>query len=301
MSIATSLALTGLGGLAYKFDRRQKYEKAPEVAIPFDEYGVKVYKKELTERWSRISLMTSSFLSDFFSIKPYYYPFKGFKEMQLNVAGYMPTITRLYLLYCLSFATVFGIYWVTITPVYFSILLVFGPFGFILTGLHSLLHANLLTMLFLRMSHFNNQLTIVCMKTYGLTVDKDARPTKHFVPLNSLYFWTYYLPYKTMKYGIGFIVLSILLSISFLPIFGPIIFSVIIAPFVSKIYFSKMFRLRGFDDRRREEIFFNRFGLYASFGIVASLTETIPIFSALFISFNTIGCTLLGIEMKLLD
>ena len=168
-------------------------------------------------------------------------------------------------------------------------------------GLHSLLHANLLTMLFLRMSHFNNQLTIVCMKTYGLTVDKDARPTKHFVPLNSLYFWTYYLPYKTMKYGIGFIVLSILLSISFLPIFGPIIFSVIIAPFVSKIYFSKMFRLRGFDDRRREEIFFNRFGLYASFGIVASLTETIPIFSALFISFNTIGCTLLGIEMKLLD
>ncbi|CCD26422.1 Lds1p NDAI_0H02480 [Naumovozyma dairenensis CBS 421] len=300
MSFLGSLALTGIGAAVYKYDKDQKFEKHPNIQVPFEDYRQKVYTKEYKLMKNRVHILFKNFLSELFTGSPEKYPFQAFTELSKNRSDYSLTVLTVLTIYLIMFSLVLGFYWISITPIYSVLFMVFGPVGMVITGLHSVLHANMFTLLFMRMSHINNNLVNTCLKIHTKDDLKNRKkPIKYYVPINSLYFWIYQLPVKGVKYILGISILMILLSISFLPVVGPIAFHFMITPFVTKIYFSKFLRLKSYSNVERYEIFFQKFGMYTSFGMAAVLLESIPIVSGIALSTNTIGITLLGLQTKI--
>ena len=123
---------------------------------------------------------------------------------------------------------------------------------------------------------------------------------KRQVPVNSVYFWAYYFPFKLVKYILGLIVLLALLFVSFFPLVGPILFHILISPFIAQIYFSKVLRLQKFNNLQRRENFYLHAGQYASFGLLAGLIESVPVLAGFAISTNTIGSVLLNIDYPMI-
>ncbi|ONH78918.1 Outer spore wall protein LDS1 [Saccharomyces cerevisiae] len=297
MSFTGSLALAGIGGLVYKFGGGQSYEKLPYVNIPFNKYLDKVYKKHFSKVMSRTRYVLMNFFKDAFTGGAFMYPFKGFLEFNTNKSSYSTTMLGILSSYLIMFALVSFVYWATITPMYTAFLIVLGPIGLFIAIFHSFLQANVFTLLFMRLSHFNNHLVEVCLEKNGLEENlSEVKPIKYYVPINSIYFWAYYFPFKLVKYMLGLSVLFVLLVISFFPLIGPILFHILISPFITQIYFTKVLRLQNFDNIQRRENIYLHAGQYASFGFLAGLIESVPILAGFAISTNTIGSVLFNLD-----
>ncbi|CAI4054544.1 Lds1p SKDI_01G0540 [Saccharomyces kudriavzevii IFO 1802] len=297
MSFTGSLALAGVGGLVYKFGGGQSYVKLPHVNIPFNQYLDKVYKEHFTKVVNRTRNVLMNFFKDAFTGGAFMYPFRGFMEFNANKGSYSTAMLGILSSYLVMFALVSFVYWATITPMYTAFLIVLGPVGLFIAILHSFLQANVFTLLFMRLSHFNNHLVEVCLKKKGLEQALEgAKPIKYYVPINSVYFWAYYFPFKLIKYILGSVVLSALLLLSFFPLAGPILFHILISPFIAQIYFTKVLRLQNFSNIQRRENIYLHAGQYASFGFSAGLIESVPILAGFAISTNTIGSVLLNLD-----
>lgn len=137
----------------------------------------------------------------------------------------------------------------------------------------------------------------MCLEKNGLEENlSEVKPIKYYAPINSIYFWAYYFPFKLVKYMLGLSVLFVLLVISFFPLIGPILFHILISPFITQIYFTKVLRLQNFDNIQRRENIYLHAGQYASFGFLAGLIESVPILAGFAISTNTIGSVLFNLD-----
>lgn len=194
-------------------------------------------------------------------------------------------------------------YFVTILPVYLALLAFLGPLGLALAYIHFLLQSNMLTMMVLRTTQLNNPLFDETLEHNGKeafvkeAIQKAALPVRYYVPFNTYYFWFNYLPWKIAEYTLGFGVLATLLLISFIPIFGPILFNALISPFIARIYFSRFLRLKRLDNKQRNDEFYLNFGTYLSFGFTAGQLEILPFVSGFTYSSNMVGSGLLAIKV----
>ncbi|GAV53733.1 hypothetical protein ZYGR_0AK02350 [Zygosaccharomyces rouxii] len=299
MSFAGSLILTGLGAFIYKYDHDQQFERHPDSQLTVKEYGHQVFRKEGESLTKRISKASANFVNEFFDGSAFLYPNKGVQMFLTHKSDYALSMLGILAIYLLMFTLVSMFYWGTITPMYTTFFAVFGPPGMILTWIHSFLHTNMLTMMFMRLCHFNNHMVTVTLKLKGLETVYNKDPIKYYVPLSTLYFWIFFLPLKIIKYLLGFIGLITLLLISSFPVLGPPAFHLLIAPFISKAYFTKIMRLQGVDSIKRYNRIFDHFGQYAAFGSAAGLLENIPLLAGFALCTNTIGGALWGIDQKL--
>lgn len=294
MSFAGSLLLTGVGALMYKYDRTQILRKSPE-----SQSSTKFYKKKYESSSARAYRVVGNFLNEFFNGSSFLYPLRGIRFFFNNTAELSLPITGIFTLYLVMYSVVSVVYWSTITPVYTALLAIFGPPGILLAWTHSILQTNLLTMMFMRLCHFNNELTLITLSRSGFKKGFNKKPIKYYVPMNSAYFWTFHLPWKSFKYFLGFVSLVILLVVSSIPLIGPLLFTFIVAPFIAKVYFSKILRLNGLSNIQRSDEFLDHYGQYCAFGLVAGFLENFPILAGLALCTNTIGGALWGIDREL--
>lgn len=299
MSFAGSLILTGIGALIYKYDHDQQFERHSDSQLPIKDYAHKVFRKEGESFTNRVSNASGNFVNEFFDGSAFLYPNKGVQMFLQNKSDYALSILGVLAIYLLMFTLVSMFYWGTITPMYTTFFVVFGPPGMILTWIHSFLHTNMLTMMFMRLCHFNNHMVSVTVKLKGMDTVYNKDPVKYYVPVSTLYFWIFYLPLKSFKYLLGFLGLLCLLLISAFPVFGPAIFHMLVAPFISKAYFTKIMRLQGLDSIKRYNNIFDHFGQYAAFGLAAGLLENIPFLAGFALCTNTIAGSLWGIDQQL--
>ncbi|QLL34056.1 hypothetical protein HG536_0F03810 [Torulaspora globosa] len=294
MSFAGSLLLTGVGALVYRYDRSQILRKSPE-----SQFGTKYYKKKYDSSATRAYSVVGNFLNEFFNGSSFLYPLKGVRFFFNNTKELCVPILGVFSLYLLMYFVVSVVYWSTITPVYTALFAIFGPPGLLLAWTHAILQTNLLTMMFMRLCHFNNELTFITLQASGFKKGFNKKPIKYYVPINSVYFWTFHLPWKSLKYFMGFVSLVLLLVVSSIPLIGPLIFTFLISPFIAKIYFSKILRLNGLSNIQRNDEFFDHYGQYCAFGIVAGFLENFPILAGFALCTNTIGGALWGIDRDL--
>lgn len=299
MSFAGSLFLTGVGAMVYKYDQSQVFQRHPDSQLEFKDFNSKVYKKEGDSLNQRVSKAFANFFSDFFDGSAFLYPIKGIQEFFKNKHDYALTVLGVWALYLFMYVIVSMVYWATITPVYTALFAIFGPTGLILAWIHSFMQTNLLTMMFMRVCHINNHLAVTTFKRNGYENYFNKDPIRYYVPISSIYFWTFYLPLKLVKYFIGFITLVGLLVISSIPLIGPPMFHLLVSPFIAKVYFSKSLRLKGLNNIQRYNGFFEHFGQYYAFGISASALENFPIFTGFALCTNTISGALWAIEQSL--
>lgn len=296
MSFAGSLFLTGVGALVYKYDVGQVYQVHPDSELSFKDFNQKVYKKKGESLTYRMSRALGNFFNDFFDGSAFLLPFKGIREFFKFKGEYALSVLGIFALYLLMYTVVSIVYWATITPVYTAMFAIFGPTGLLVACIHSFLHANALTMMFMRLCHFNNHLSVIAFKQHGYSQVFSKAPIRYYVPMGSIYFWTFYFPLKIFKYFLGTIVLIGLLVVSSLPLVGPPTFSYLISPFIAKVYFSKVLRLKGYDNFQRQNEFYEHFGQYFAFGFSCGILENIPIFAGFALCTNTIAGALWGMQ-----
>ncbi|KAG0658864.1 hypothetical protein C6P45_002060 [Maudiozyma exigua] len=305
MSVATSLILTGIGGFFYKYDNNLNYEIDPNISLSVYDYKEKLIIPKCKQYQEYITLAVVNFFQASLNNQPFVYPLRGFLELLYYPNNYLSTTVGTFILYLISYIGITLLFWATLTPLYIGFFIILGPLGVLLAMVHTFLQSNLLTMMFIRLSHISSKLTILCLNEYlsgnDLSTSETIPMTKYYVPIGCTYFWVYYLPMKLLKYTMALLILIILLTISSMPIIGPVLFHLLVSPIITKIYLSKLLRLQKMDKEQRYNIFVTHFGCYTSFGMVASLIETIPIISGFAISTNTIGSTLLALETLSVD
>ncbi|CCH58264.1 hypothetical protein TBLA_0A04710 [Henningerozyma blattae CBS 6284] len=301
MSFVGTLALTGLGSLIYKYDTNQIFEKHPNVELSIKEYYSKVYKKEakqLSERY--ISSLVNFFpgVLDGYSLA---YPFRGCHELLKNLPEY--SMISLWMLtgYLLMFSLTGFAYWATITPMYIALFGILGPPGILIVILHSFIHINMLTMMYMRMAHYNNKLVMKYLNVHGVPKSFTKIPVKYYIPFFSTYYWLYEFPSKLIKYTCGTIVLLVLMTFSTIPLFGPLFFNIVISPVITRIYVSKYLRLRGVNNIQRYEHLYENFGSYTAFGLSCAIIESIPIVSGFALCSNTLAAVMWGIKREELN
>lgn len=296
MSFAGSCILTGIGGLLYKFDHHQKYVKLPESDVMLTQLNSKVYRKKLNHLKLRIPRTSINFFKDFFDGTSYAYPFKGVVELFKNFGHYRVPFAGIFIVYLFMYSLVSLAYWATITPMYTAAMLFLGPLGLVIAILHTFLHTNALTMMFMRVSHLQNPLVKKIAFVTNYQEFSKTNPIKYYVPITSSYFWLFYLPKQTLKYIFGFFIFLGLMGLCAIPIVGPFAYSLVISPFISKVYISKLLRLKGLSEKQRYDRFLDHLGKYTIFGIFAGLLETIPGISGIALSTNTVAATLWGMN-----
>ena len=303
MSVATSLILTGIGGFFYKYENDLNYEIDPNISLSVYDYKEKIIMPKCKQYQEYITLAMVNFFQTSLNNQPFVYPLRGFLELLYYPNNYLSTTVGTFILYLISYIGITLLFWVTLTPLYIAFFIILGPLGVSLAVIHTFLQSNLLTMMFMRLSHITSKLTIICFNNNSNgnedSISQTVSMTKYYVPIGCTYFWVYYLPMKLLKYSIALLILIILLTISSMPIIGPILFHLLISPIITKIYISKLLRLQKLDKDQRMNLFVTQFGCYTSFGSICSLIECIPIISGFAISTNTIGVTLLALETLL--
>ncbi|CCF60426.1 hypothetical protein KAFR_0K00710 [Kazachstania africana CBS 2517] len=288
MSFALSLLLTGAGGLAYKFDREQILKPHPGIKYDFNDYNLHGLKRCFKESLERCETGAKNFIPLF--RKSLFYPLKGMVTLARNKKLYASEVIYIQSVYCVMYFIILTLYLNTITPMYVSFLALLGPLGVMIATLHGLLHANLLTMMFMRMSHFQAKLVILtCKREPDVPIYPIGKPVKYYIPWNCKYFWLVYFPLKFVKYLYGYIVLCVLLVISALPIIGPFLFHFLVSPFITKIYFSKNLRINGVSNINRQNFFYDNLGSYVAFGLTAGFLESIPIIAGFMLSVNSMS------------
>lgn len=298
MSITTTLVLTAIGGIYFKTDDNQIYMKDRSITDKVNSTSnhKSVYSREFERLKERTISLFQNFFVDLIKNKPFLYPLKGIREFFKHSKVYSHVSLLSVLWYLLSFAIITVLYWATLTPSYFGLFMGLGPIGVALASLHSILHCNMLVMMFMRFTQQKNDIITDCIHQYNFTTFKQQQPIKYYFPKSSKEFWFFHLPKQTAKYLVGSCVLLTLFNISFIPIIGPVTFNLIVSPVIGKIYFSKLLRLQGYSNIQRDDLFFKHLGFYTSFGITIALLESIPIVSGFVITTNTIGTAMWLIE-----
>ncbi|EDO15806.1 hypothetical protein Kpol_1040p19 [Vanderwaltozyma polyspora DSM 70294] len=296
MSFGGSCILTGIGALAYKFDRNQQFERLPESDVLLNKMNTDVYRKKLQQLKIRIPRSLINYFKDFFDGTSHLYPIKGVIEVTANVKLYSVPMLTIFTSYSIMYSLVSIAYWATITPMYTAGLLFLGPPGLAIAIIHTFLHTNALTLMFMRMSHLQSALVkrTVTFKNYQ-SVSK-TKPIKFYVPILTNYFWFYYLPKKILKYTSGLFVFLGLMGVCSIPVIGPFLYTLAISPFISRIYVSNIYRLRGMTNKQRYDNFLDHLGKYTVFGIYAGVLELLPVISGLALTTNSVGATLWGMD-----
>lgn len=296
MSFSGSLLMTGIGAFMYKYDQNQRFEILPDSQTRLKDMGSQVYKRQVG-KWSTRSMnLINNFFHDLFTGTPYIYPFKGIIEVFKHKKQYSPVVLGTLISYLTSFVVILTLYWGTVAPLYLAFFAILGPFGVAIASVHSIFHVNMLTMLFMRISHFSNPLVRNCLTLNEYVNTNNVDPVKYYVPVRTSYFWTFHLPMKLMEYLLGIFALFLLLTVSCLPIIGPFLFHLAVSPFVGRIYFSKLYRIKGYSNIQRFENFLTHNGFYVSFGITAGLIESFPIVAGLALSTNSLATAVWEIE-----
>lgn len=184
---------------------------------------------------------------------------------------------------------------------YFAFFAILGPLGLVIAYIHFLLHANLLTMNVMRFTQLNNGVFHRTLERNGFQyfitrASQNPPPKRYYIPMDTAYFWLDALPWDMAKAVLTIIATVFLLLISSVPIMGPILFNVLISPFIGRIYFTTYLRLKKFNNKQRKSRFYEKFGQYTAFGMVAGLLETIPVISSITFVSNSIGSALWAIE-----
>lgn len=298
MSITTTLVLTAIGGLYFKTDENQIYVKDQSITdkTVSSRDHKNVYSREFERLNERFAGLFHNFFTDILKNKPFLYPFKGIGEFFKHSKVYSHVSLSTVLWYLLSFVVITVLYWATLTPGYFALFIGLGPVGVALASLHSVLHCNMLVMMFMRFTQQKNDIITDCIHQYNFTTLKQQQPIKYYFPYNSKEFWIYHLPKQIFKYLIGSCILLTLFNVSFIPIIGPVTFNIIVSPVIGKIYFSKLLRIQGYSNVQRDDLFFKHLGFYTSFGFTIAILESIPILSGFVITTNTIGTAMWLIE-----
>lgn len=296
MSFAGSLILTGLGGVYYKFSRDQHFKPLEIAQKATIQDATSIYQRQLVKLATRSAQVSAVIADDLFTGNVFVYPFKGMYELYSNFRDYAASTTALFSLYLVSYAIVTMVYWATITPVYTALFIVLGPFGILIAWIHSILHTNMLTMMFLRVSHLNEGLVKNCVDANGYQSLFRHTPIKYQVSPTTPYFWYFHLAKKLSEYLTGLIILVFLLIISSIPIVGPFTFHFLVSPALSRVYFSKMLRLKGLSNIERYERIYQHPGQYTMFGITAGFLDSFPFLAGISLSTNILGATLLGID-----
>ncbi|CCE64467.1 hypothetical protein TPHA_0H02640 [Tetrapisispora phaffii CBS 4417] len=319
MSLGGSCILSAIGGMVYKFDRNQVYERLPasqDIHLKYfkldnsnDSKTTKqlnqttatnkgIYNSKFIKFKNQVPVIFINFFKDFFESRSFILPINGIKELFNNFKVYMVPTLLTFIIYFLMYLLVSMAYFATITPVYTSLLLFLGPLGLIISLIHTVLQTNQLTMMFMRLSHFQNFVVKKYINQNDLQelIKNKPKPIKYYISPRTKYFWVYYLPKKLVKYVLGLLVFNMLFAISFAPIIGPFLFHFLIAPVITRIYVSKFFRLRGISNVERNQNFYLHLGRYTIIGLFAGLLENIPILSGFFLTSNTIAVTMWGID-----
>lgn len=295
MCFTISFTLTAINGLLYKYDRSQKFVVLPDSSIKWNELkGKKVYKNEISKINTRLINTISNFSKTFFQDSPWLYPFKGIINFLQFKEKYLRTASGFLILYLCNFSFILVLYWLTITPIYLTMFLMLGPFGVWLVMFHSFLHANCLTMLSTRLLNPNTSLIFKCLRVHNymkIKTDKIAT-VKYYVPMTTAYFWIYYLPRKIILYLVFSTLFLFQVFLSFIPIVGPFLFHLTMAPYIGRIYLTRILRLQNLNNLQRKEYYYTHLGMFTSFGITAGLLETIPFLSGIFLSTNYIATAL---------
>lgn len=86
--------------------------------------------------------------------------------------------------------------------------------------------------------------------------------------------------------------------LNLIPILGPCLLILFIAPSKGLRAHSRYFALKGYDTRQIKDIYKKHMGLYTGFGITAAIIEQTPILSMLFIYTNTLGAALWSVSIE---
>lgn len=296
MSFAGSLILTGIGSAYYKISRDQIFRPLPLSAKATIQDVPNMYQQQVFKLVTRTAQVSAVIMDDMFNGNVFLYPFKGIYEFYNNFRSYSAGSVALFIVYLVMYTIVSLVYWATITPMYTAVFIFAGPIGIMLAWIHSMIHTNMLTMMFMRVSHLNEDLVSSCVNINGYQSIFKSKPVRYTVSPRTTYFWVFYLPKKLAEYLSGLIVLIILLGLSGIPIVGPFMFHLLSAPMLSRIYLSKILRLKGLDNSQRFEKIFEHPGQYAAFGISAGFLDSLPIIAGISLSTNILGATLLGID-----
>lgn len=86
--------------------------------------------------------------------------------------------------------------------------------------------------------------------------------------------------------------------LNLIPILGPCLLILFIAPSKGLRAHSRYFALKGYDTSQIKDIYKKHMGLYTGFGITAAVIEQTPILSMLFIYTNTLGAALWSVSIE---
>ncbi|GMM55838.1 Lds1 protein [Maudiozyma humilis] len=298
MSMATSLLLTGLGGAFHRYYASQTYEVDPCIDIPVSQYRERIFVPWLVHMRDRYLESAVNFFPGLVNNQPFVYPVRGVVELAYRRKYYRKTTGGCLAIYLVAYAVILFMHWATLAPLYIAFFAVLGPLGFILAVIHSLLQSNVLTMMFIRLSHFPSKSVNYCLELNcgDHWRGENTVTVRYYIPFGCYYFWLVHLPIKLVKMWAVSIVMIVMMGISSLPIVGPILFHLIISPFITRVYLSRMLRLKGYNDNEIAGFFATHLGAYTSFGILAGLIETIPGVAGIAVTTNMLGATLMGLE-----
>ncbi|CCK70219.1 Lds1p KNAG_0D04790 [Huiozyma naganishii CBS 8797] len=299
MSFAGSVVLAAIGAASYKYDPHQQSVPHPLLGVSLREFPQGVYWTKVIQLRVALGAMLLNFFGDFFTGAPFAYPFKAVAHFARNAKRYSHTMLSGLIVYLISFSIVLFVYWATVAPLYAAFFALLGPLGLVLAGVHSVLHANMLTMMFMRLAHISNPAVLDCINgPQGIIDFRPDVPVRYYVPFMTWYFWLYHMPLRASQMVLGLIVLLVLLAVSSFPLLGPVMFTVIVSPWIAKIYLSKLFRMDGLSKRDRENHFVEHMGFFVSFGLAAGLLEVLPILSGFVLTTNSIATALWFIDSK---
>ncbi|AMD19316.1 HBR415Cp [Eremothecium sinecaudum] len=292
MSFAGTLIISAISGAIYKYGG-QEFQPIEEVPMGFRELTVGFVQDRILLLTSRATNIATNATPDFFRGQVYRYPIRAFIR-SFTTRRYLFMNFTTFLFYIVSYLLITVVYFLTIFPIYLGLSVILGPAGIAIAWVHMLLHTNNLTMMVLRMTQVSRYSLRNALKINGnIEVLEDPPvPVKLFYPVDTPYFWMNHFPWKTVEYTAGATVMGILLLISAIPVIGPVLFNILIAPFVTRIYLAKYLRLKGFNNLQREERFYDNFGQYLAFGLVASCLEIVPILAGVTFATNNVAIAL---------
>ncbi|CUS20772.1 LAQU0S01e14312g1_1 [Lachancea quebecensis] len=300
MSFTGSLVLSGIGGLVFKYGGQQS-EKEKDIPTGFRDLTLGFLEAKGKIIRERSEAVTVNFWRELVQTGAYQYPLRGISEL-FSSGVYFFSSAKCFGFYLVLYLTIALLYFLTILPMYLACFAFLGPLGLAVAYVQFLLQSNMLTMMVMRTTQLNNPLFDECLERNGkeafvkAALQKPTLPVRFYVPFNTYYFWFNYLPWRIAIYTISFFSIVALLSISFIPIAGPIMFNALISPFIARIYFSRFLRLKKLDNKQRNDEFYLNFGTYVSFGFVAGQLEVLPFVSGFTYSSNMVGSGLFAIK-----
>lgn len=208
----------------------------------------------------------------------------------------------IFLIYVSKFLLFTLLYYFTLFPFVLGISTVlFGPLGITIAVVHSMLHVNLYATSVTRVGCLGHAAAIL----EKLFTDKGA-PKENIRRLHQPAYpvvlekrnWTQSLSIFVAKTMAHFIIFSVLLCISLIPIIGIVLAKLLrSAPIGYDYYLIHLARRKALEKRGRDE-FYREIGKFTAFGIVSGALELIPILSGITITSNFLGSGICVLEQS---